>query len=154
MAAMRRALLVVPVVASLLALAAGAQATPRAAQSDSRCGKGIVSEDSIPHAWHPIARGISPMLDILIPPLADQVVGSGQPKEKVPARPHLLARAERGLLSGAVSAVVSAGLAALGSLGGSSDGDGLAPKTVPETEGGRPASSCPEDDGTTLSGGF
>jgi hypothetical protein len=156
MTAMRRTLLLISVAALLLALTAGTLATPRSAQSDSPCGKGIVSEESGPHAWHPLARGISPMLDIIIPPLADQVVATGQPKEKAPARPRLLARAERGLLSGAVSAVVSAGLAALGTLDGSGDGDGhAAPKNdAPDAGSGGPASSCPEDDGSTLSGGF
>ena len=126
----------------------GAWASPTNSQQEGRCGKGAVesSEDARGHSWHGLA--LASMLDVILPPLTERVVSGGESKDRVSLRSSGLAKAERGLLAGVLSAAVSAGLAAIGS---SLDGpDSAASKetsdSVPaETEGG-PDSSCPESE--------
>lgn len=141
------------IVAVLAALPGVVAATPISSAS-ARCGKGYsaeASEQSRPHAWHGLARGLSSMLDVILPPLAEKVVSASESKDRSSGRGSGLAKAERSLLTGAISAAISASLAALGSaLDPPAEAEPPASSEEPSPshkETGAP-SSCSEGDGT------
>jgi hypothetical protein len=115
--ATRRLIAGLVIVAFLMALSVGAVASTSTSASTARCGKGYASPDATeePHArsWHGLA--LASMLDVILPPLTEHVAAAGEPKDRVSIRGSGLAKAERGLLAGVLSAAVSAGLAAIGS---------------------------------------
>jgi len=139
------------IVATLTAWPGGAAASTGASSSPARCGKGCApdtSDEPRAHSWHALA--LTSMLDVILPPLAEQVASAGEPKDRGASRG--LAKAERGLLAGVLSAAVSAGLAAIGSsLDPPSEAESHASSDVappqPAASGSSP-NSCTEGDGT------
>jgi len=127
----------------------GAWASPTGSQQDGRCGKGYAveaSEDAHGHSWHGLA--LASMLDVILPPLTERVVSGGEPKDRVTLRSSGLAKAERGLLAGVLSAAVSAGLAAIGSSLDApvshAEANSSGSDAVPAMTEDGPGSSCPE----------
>lgn len=139
------------IVATLIAVPEVARASTGASGTPTRCGKGYSSDTSDEpraHSWHALA--LTSMLDVILPPLAEQVASAGESKDRVAS--HGLAKAERGFLAGVLSAAVSAGLAAIGSsLDPPSEAESQASSAdappPPAPAGGSP-SSCTEGDGT------
>jgi hypothetical protein len=138
------------IVATLTAWPGGAAASTAASGSPARCGKGYAadtSDEPRAHSWHALA--LTSMLDVILPPLAEQVASAGEPNK---GASRGLAKAERGILAGVLSAAVSAGLAAIGSsLDPPSEAESHASSDVapahPAAAGSSP-SSCTEGDGT------
>lgn len=149
--ATRRLLTGILIVAAL-ALSAGAAASTGASDRTTRCGKGFAPDAAEePHlrSWHGLA--IASMLDVILPPLTEQMASAGDPKDRSQFRGSGLAKAERGLFAGVLSAAVSAGLAAIGS---SLDPPAEAPTEAASVEpappveaGGGSPNSCPGGEG-------
>ena len=91
------------------------------------------------------------MLDVLLPTLTEQVASAGDPKDRSAALG--LAKAERGLLTGAISAAVTASLAAIDSALATPEAETepRASTEEPAADGGEsevPPISCAEGEGT------
>jgi len=122
------------------------------AAASGSCGKGFSSESADEprgRSWHGLA--VASMLDVILPSLAERVASVADSGDRTAHRRGGLAKAERGLLAGVLSAAVSAGLAALGDTL-EAPTEPREPSTSSQGASAEPAagssSPCSEGDGT------